>query len=150
IASVRVVPRLGDAPVTLQVVHIDLYFFYGVDIVLLNVELAADELPLALAQEVLYRSGRAFPAGWDADGRARHALAACEWLDAAGNVLCASDAGDREAFLAHVAEHRAPRFAAHWEFVLAPLVAHHSAQAGALRIRQIEYYRMPMMAYLAV
>jgi hypothetical protein len=34
--------------------------------------------------------------------------------------------------------------------VLAPLVNHHSAQEGALRYRQIEYYRMPMMAYLAL
>jgi hypothetical protein len=34
--------------------------------------------------------------------------------------------------------------------VLAPLVNHHSAQQGALRFRQIEYYRMPMMAYVAV
>ncbi|HSV71486.1 MAG TPA: hypothetical protein VLI72_15360 [Methylibium sp.] len=150
IAAVRVVARAGDAPVTLTVAHIDLYFFYGVDIVLLNVELAADELPLALAQELLYRNGRAYPAGWEPTGHPRHGLASCEWLDAAGKVLSASDAGAREAFLAHVAEHRAPRFAAHWEFVLAPLVNHHSAREGVLRFRQIEYYRMPMMAYLAV
>jgi len=150
IAAMRVVPRPGDEPITLEVVHIDLYFFYGVDIVLLNVELAGDELPLATAQELLYRNGRAYPAGWEASGRLRHGLASCEWLDADGRVLCASDAGERDAFLAHVAEHRAPRFAAHWEFVLAPLVNHHSSQPGVLRFRQIEYYRMPMMAYLAV
>lgn len=153
IAAVRVVPRdtgSGDTPVTLQVVHVDLYFFYGVDIVLLNVEVAADELPLPLAQELMYRFGRAYPAGWYADGRPQHTLARCEWLDAEGRVLAASDAGERDTFLAHVAEHRAPRIAAHWEFVLAPLVNHHSAREGALRFRQIEYYRMPMMAYLAV
>ena len=150
IAAVRVVPRAGDAPVTLTVVHVDLYFFYGVDIVLLNVEVAADELPLALAQELMYRFGRAYPAGWHADGRPQHTLAQCEWLDADGRVLAASDARERDAFLSHVAEHRAPRISAHWEFVLAPLVNHHSAHEGALRFRQIEYYRMPMMAYLAV
>jgi hypothetical protein len=150
IAAMRVVPRPGDAPITLQVVHIDLYFFYGVDVVLLNVELAADELPLAMAQELLYRGGRAFPAGWEHDGRPRHGLASCEWLGHEGQLLCASDASEPEVFLAHVAEHRAPRFAAHWEFVLAPLVNHHSSHPGALRVRQIEYYRMPMMAYLAV
>ena len=38
IAAVRMSPRSGEAPVTLQVVHIDLYFFYGVDVVMLNVE----------------------------------------------------------------------------------------------------------------
>lgn len=150
IAAVRVVPRPGDAPLTLEVVHIDLYFFYGVDVVLLNVELAGNELPLPLVQELLYRSGRAYPAGWYADGRPQHSLAGCEWLDAEGRVLASSDSRERDAFLAHVAEHRAPRIAAHWEFVMAPLVNHHSGQPGALRFRQIEYYRMPMMAYLAM
>ena len=150
ISAVRVQPRAGDAPVTLEVVHIDLYFFYGVDIVLLNVEVAGDELPLPLAEELMYRFGRAYPAGWYADGRPQHSLTSCEWLDKDGRVLAASDARERDAFLAHVAEHRAPRIAAHWEYVLAPLVNHHSAQDGALRFRQIEYYRMPMMAYVAV
>jgi hypothetical protein len=150
IAAVRAVLHPGDAPLTLQVVHVDLYFFYGVDVVLLNVEVAADELPLPLAQELMYRFGRAYPAGWHADGGPQHSLESCEWLDAQGRVLAVSDARERDAFLAHVAEHRAPRIAAHWEFVLAPLVNHHSAQTGSLRYRQIEYHRMPMMAYLAV
>ncbi|MBL8350426.1 MAG: hypothetical protein JNL87_08910 [Burkholderiaceae bacterium] len=150
IAAVRAVPRQGDPTIVLQVVHVDLYFFYGVDIVILNVELAGSELPLPLVQELLYRSGRAYPAGWRADGRPQHSLASCEWLAADGSVLAASDSSLRDGFIAHVAEHRAPRIAAHWEYVLAPLVNHHSAQAGALRYRQIEYYRMPMMAWLAV
>jgi hypothetical protein len=98
----------------------------------------------------MYRFGRAYPAGWYADGRPQHSLTSCEWLDKDGRVLAASDARERDAFLAHVAEHRAPRIAAHWEYVLAPLVNHHSTQEGALRFRQIEYYRMPMMAYVAV
>ena len=150
ITAVRVVLRPGDAPLTLQVVHVDLYFFYGVDIVLLNMEVAADDLPLAQAQELMYRFGRAYPAGWDAQSQALHCLAGVEWLAADGSVLARSDAQQREAFLAHVAEHRAPRISAHWDYVLAPLVNHHSAAPGALRYRQIEYYRMPMMAYLAV
>jgi len=150
IAAVRVAPRTGDAPVTLEVVHVDLYFFYGVDVVMLNVEVAGDELPLPQAQELMYRFGRAYPGGWYADGRPQHSLAQCDWLDARGRVLASSDSRERDSFLAHVAEHRAPRIGAHWEFVLAPLVNHHSAREGALRFRQIEYYRMPMMAYLAV
>jgi hypothetical protein len=150
IAAARVVPRAGDEPVTLQVVHVDLYFFYGVDIVLLNVEVAADDLPLTLAQELMYRIGRAYPAGWDANGQAVHCLAGVEWLDAGGGVLARSDVQEREAFLSHLAEHRAPRVSQHWEYLLAPLVNHHSGAVGPLRFRQIEYYRMPMMAYLAV
>jgi hypothetical protein len=150
IAAVRVVPRPGDDPVTLQVVHVDLYFFYGVDIVLLNVEVSADDLSLSLAHELMYRFGRAYPAGWDAEGQAVHCLAGVEWLDAEGDVLARSDVQQRDAFLSHLAEHRAPRISEHWEYVLAPLVNHHSGREGPLRFRQIEYYRMPMMAYLAV
>jgi hypothetical protein len=150
IARVRVQPRAGDPTLTLDVIHVDLYFFYGVDIVLLNVEVAGDELPLPLAEELMYRFGRAYPAGWYGDGRPQHSLTQCEWLDREGRVLAASDARERDAYLAHVAEHRAPRIAAHWEHVLAPLVNHHSAREGTLRFRQIEYYRMPMMAYVAV
>jgi hypothetical protein len=150
IAAVRLQPRPGDPSITLEVVHVDLYFFYGVDIVLLNVEVAVDDLPLTLAEEVMYRFGRAYPASWYADGRPQHSLTQCEWLDRDGRVLASSDSGQRDAFLAHVAEHRAPRIAAHWEYVLAPLVNHHSTHEGALRFRQIEYYRMPMMAYVAV
>ncbi len=150
IAAVRVVAVPGDAPITLSVIHVDLYFFYGVDVVLLNVEVGADDLSLAQAQELLYRFGRAYPAGWDNRGLPLHCMAQVEWLDAKGQVLAASDAQQRDAFLAHVGEHRAPRISSHWEFMLAPLVNHHSGASGRLRFRQIEYYRMPMMAYLAV
>jgi hypothetical protein len=150
IAAARVVPRPGDDPVVLQVVHVDLYFFYGVDVLLLNVEVAADDLPLALAQELMYRFGRAYPAGWGADGQAVHCLAGVEWLDASGKVLARSDVQERATFLSHLAEHRAPRISQHWEYMLAPRVNHHSGAAGPLHFRQIEYYRMPMMAYLAV
>ncbi|MEO8805392.1 MAG: hypothetical protein ABI433_04870 [Burkholderiaceae bacterium] len=147
---VRVVARLGDAPVTLDIVHVDLYFFYDVDVVLLNVEVAANDLSLAQAQEQLYRFGRGYPAGWDANGQALHTMASVEWLGAAGEVLASSDAQQRDSFLAHVAEHRAPRIAAHWAFMLKPLVSDHTDEAGGLRFRQIEYYRMPLMGYLAL
>jgi hypothetical protein len=150
VARIRVVPRPGEAPLELEVVHIDLYFFLNVDVVLLNVEWRHAELPLSQAQDLLYRFGRAYPAGWDANGHALHCMARVEFLDAAGTVLVRSDAQDRDAFLAHVSEHRAPRFVAHWAFVLEPLVGDHSGRSGALRFRQIEYYRMPTMAWLAL
>ena len=150
IAKVRVRAQPGDAPFTLEVVHVDLYFFFDVDVVLLNVELGANDLSLAQAQEQLYRFGRGYPAGWDAHGLALHSMYSVEWLDAAGKVLASSDAQERDLFMAHVAEHRAPRTAAHWAFMLKPLVSDHSDEPGELRYRQIEYYRMPMMAYLAL
>ena len=149
IAALRVVPRPGDPPITLRVVHIDLYFFFDIDVIMLNVEVAADDLDLDQAQEQLYRFGRAYPAGWDAHGAALHCMAEVEWLAADGSVLAHSDVQQQDAFLAHVAEHRAPRIAAHWAFVMQPLVSDHSGESGALRYRQIEYYRMPVMAYLA-
>jgi hypothetical protein len=150
IATARLRARPGAEPVDLSVVHIDLYFFFDVDVVLLNVELSASDLALPAAQDVLYRFGRGYPGGWDGDGLPLHGMAEVQWLDASGRVLSASDSQDRDAFLSHVAEHRAPRIAAHWAHVLRPLVPHHSTEPGALRFRQIEYYRMPMMAYLAL
>ncbi len=65
-------------------------------------------------------------------------------------MLASSDSHDRDAFLSFVSEHRAPRIGRHWAFLLEPLVSDHSEHQGALRFRQIEYYRMPMMGYLAV
>lgn len=150
VAQVRMVPHRGQAPVTLEVIHVDLYFFYDLDLVLLNVEVAARDLPLPLTQEILYRFGRAYPAGWDASGDALHSLAEMQWLAADGSVLASSDSSQRETFLSYVAEHRAPRIASHWAWLLKPLVSDHSSESGHLRYRQIEYYRMPLMAYLAL
>ena len=150
VARVRVTTRDGEAPELLEVAHVDLYFFYDVDVVLLNVEVHAGGLSLPRAQELMYRFGRAYPAGWDATGQPLHAMRSVEWLAADGTVLAASDSQQREAFLAHVAEHRAPRIASHWAWLLDPMVGDHSGNEGALRYRQIEYYRMPLMAYLAV
>ena len=151
VRQVRLTLRAGQVPVVLQVEHVDLYFFYDVDVVMLNVEVCADDLPLAVAQELLYRFGRGYPPGWDGEGRGLHCAAAVEWLGADAQVLAASDAGDRDAFLAFVARHRAPRLAAHWRWLLQPLVPDQEEGAtGPLRFRQIEYHRMPVMAYLAV
>jgi hypothetical protein len=150
IHQARVTVREGEAPLLLDIVHVDLYFFLDVDLVLLNVEFSAGRLPLVQAQELMYRLGRGYPAGWQADGQAMHCLADMQWLGHDGQSLASSDASERELFLAHVARHRAPRIAAHWAYLLQPLVSDHSGQAGALRYRQIEYYRMPMMAYLAL
>jgi hypothetical protein len=150
VKGVRTVPRRGSAPVTLEIVHIDLYFFLDLDMVLLNVEVKASDLTLVQAQDLLYRFGRAYPAGWDADGHAQNCLFSAEWLDHDGQVLVRSDTSQREAFMEHVSQHRAPRIAAHWAWLLEPLVSDHSERAGALRYRQIEYYRMPQLGFLAV
>jgi hypothetical protein len=150
IASARVVMNQGDAPLALDIIHIDLYFFYDVDVVMLNIEVGTDNLPLATAHDLLYRFGRAYPAGWDDRGQPLHGMQSVEWLDAGGQVIARSEAQDKEAILLHVWARRSPCFAPHWKFLLEPLVHDMEDQPGLLRYQQIEYYRMPLMAYLAV
>jgi hypothetical protein len=150
VAAVRLVTRAGEAPLVLQIAHVDLYFFYDIDVVLLNVEVCGSDLTLVQAQELLYRLGRAYPASWDAHGHAAHCMHSVEWLAPDGKVLAQSDSNERERFLAFVGEHRAPRIASHWAFLLEPLLPEHVDQKGWIRYRQIEYHRMPLMGYLAV
>ena len=69
VAAARLTLALGTAPLTLSVAHVDLYFFFDIDVVLLGVEVFADDLPLVIAEDVLYRFGRAYPAGWEENGQ---------------------------------------------------------------------------------
>lgn len=133
-----------------SIAHIDLYFFFDVDVALLAVEMYTEDLPLKTAQDAMFQLGRAYPAYWEEDGQPGHCPKRVEWLSADGVVLAASDYENREKFLTFVCKHRAPRVAEHWEYLLQPLVLHQSGKDGALRYRQLEYYRMPLMAYLAV
>jgi hypothetical protein len=165
VAAMTVVLAPGEAPIRLQVEHIDLIFFFDVDVIALNVELHGADLPLAQVQDLLYRLGRAYPPGWDGLGRGLNCAAEVVWCDADGAALARSDASDREAYLAFVGRQRAPRFDAHWRWLLAPLRPEMDPEDGAaatghpgqstgpgdgLRYRQIEYHRMPVMAWLAV
>ncbi|MCE3262553.1 MAG: hypothetical protein K0R43_1632 [Pseudoduganella sp.] len=150
IAQVRVVAQPGAAPRVLDVHNLCLHFFFDVDIVLLVMEVGTADLPLAEAQDLLYRFGRAYPAGWDEHGNALHCMHGVEWLDAEGCLLAQSDAQERQAFIEQVVRHQAPRIASHWRFLLEPMVPDAAGATAALRYRQVEYYRMPMMAYLAV
>src|SRR6266536_1405589 len=102
------------------------------------------------AEDTLYRFGRAYPAGWDEQGEGLHCMHRVEWLGHDGAVLAFSDAEQREKFLAFVCRHRAPCIGAHWAFLLKPLVLDHAEEKGPIRYRQIEYYRMPLMGYLAL
>ena len=151
IARVRCTyPDPAFAPTEFEIAHIDLYFFFDLDIAVLNVELHASDIALEYAQETLFRLGRAYPTYWEANGDPGHCLKKTEWLAADGQVLATSDFELQEDFRGHVNRYRAPRVAAHWDFLLRPLVAHHSDETGPLRYRQLEYHRMPVMAYVAV
>jgi hypothetical protein len=149
IAGLRV-KFAGHDPIAFTVAHVDLYFFYDMDVVILACELATENLALDLVHEALYRLGRAYPGGWTEDGEGLNCPERVEFLSSAGAVLADSDYRDRDKFLAAVCERRAPRLSAHWECLLKPLVQDASDEAGTLRYRLVEYYKMPVMAYLAM
>ena len=150
VAKARLTLSQGGKPIELQVVHTDLYFFFDIDIAILALEVAADDLELDVAQEALFRFGRAYPAYWEDDRRGGHCPWLVEWLSPRGEVLACSDYEKREKYLSFVCQHRAPTVAAHWEYLLSPLVLDHSDRRGLVRYRQLEYYRMPYMAFFAV
>ena len=73
-----------------------------------------------------------------------------EWLAPDGSVLAASDSRDRDKFLTFVGKHRVPRIATHWAYLMFAARAGSGRSHGTIRYRQIEYYRMPVMAYLGI
>ena len=150
IARLRLTLRPDQAPVELRVVHLDLYFFHDLDLIQLNVEVRADDLPLATVRDILFRFGRAYPSGWDEGGKGVHNVFLAEWLDAGGAVVARSDSDRRDKYLGYVCEHRSPCISEHWACLLRPLVLANSDEPGDLRYRLIEYHRMPVTAYLAL
>jgi hypothetical protein len=150
VKSLRLEVSASDVPITLNVEHIELWFFDDVNVAFLKVELSGNDLPFAWVCDLLYRFGRAYPTGWDEDGHGKHNVHRAEWLSADGTVLAASDSDNREKFLSYTRKHRSPGIAAHWDFLLRPLVLDPSEETGILRYRQIEYHRMPLMAFLAL
>ena len=150
IDKIRVTLSKNSPPLTLNIAHLDLYLFFDIDVAMLALEVYADDLPLSVAQELMFQLGRAYPAAWEADGSARHCPWRVEWLSAAGDVLSTSDYEQRQKYLTFVCQHRGPCVATHWEYAMRPLVLNHTDQKGLIRYRQLEYYRMPVMAFLAL
>ena len=150
IATLRVHLTRDAQPLDLSVAHIDLYFFFEIDIAILALEVFTDEIPLAAAQDVMFRLGRAYPAYWEPTGQAGHCPSKVEFVTRDGRTVATSDYEDREKFLTHVCAKRAVRIAAHWQYLLQPLVPYHSDLPGVLRYKQLEYYRMPQMVFLSI
>jgi len=150
IHAVAIQLRPGDATWRLSVAHVDLCFFADADVASVAFEMHADDLPLDVAQEILFRFGRAYPAFWESDGDGGNCPHRVEWLGADGEVLAVSDYAARAKYLAWVVRHRTPHIAQHWEFLLAPFRPEFPGETAPLRYRQLEYYRMPFLAYLAV
>jgi CorA-like Mg2+ transporter protein len=128
----------------------DLYFFHDADVMIVVVELSSDDLPLDRAQDILFRFARAYPAYWLEDGQPGNCMRKVEWLDDNGAVLSTSDYEQRERYIDHVAQFRTPCLAAHLSWLIQPLGLELPGQSAPIRYRQLEYYRMPFMAYLAL
>jgi len=146
---VRVTNEDGVA-LTFDVEEVALHFFLDADVAILAVELWANDIPLERAQNMVFRFGRAYPAWWTNEGEGGNCPRRVEWLDAAGSVLATSDYEQKQNYLTHVARYRTPYLASHWQFLLQPLGLEYPGQSAALRYRQIEHYRMPLMVYLAL
>ena len=150
IDRLRLTLREDSPPIELHIVHLDLYFFHDLDVILLNVELKGSKLPLSTVRDILFRFGRAYPSGWEEHGAGLHNAFRTEWLNADGETVAVSDANQRDKFLDFVCTHRSPRVSSHWSHLLRPLVLADSEEAGELRYRLIEYHRMPIMSYIAL
>jgi hypothetical protein len=150
VCRARITFAPGETPQEFSVAHIDLYFFVDADIAILAFEMQANDISLDRAQDTLFRFGRAYPAFWDRSGAGGNCPHAVEWLSRDGDVLATSDFAARGKYLSFVARYRSPCLADHWEYLLKPLALEFPGQTAALRYRQLEYYRMPFMCYLAV
>ncbi|MDD4912805.1 MAG: hypothetical protein PHP57_10970 [Sideroxydans sp.] len=150
ITALRLSLREGEAPVLLALEHVELWFFDDINVAFLKLELSGNDLPYHTVCDLLYRFGRIYPTGWDRDGHGKHNVLHAEWLGANGTVLTSSDSDDQGKFLSYTQKHRSPGISSHWDFLLRPLVLDPSDEKGYLRYRQIEYHRMPLMAFIAV
>jgi hypothetical protein len=150
VAQARLVLNERADALLFDVARVDLYVFTDVNVAVLAVEIEGRDLAVESAQEVMYRFGRAYPAGWSETGKASYCLERVDWLDRNGRELATSDYERREKFLRSVCRLHAPGIAAHWEFMLRPLVFSNEEAEGPLRCRLVEGNRMPILAYLAL
>ena len=84
IAKARGVFSGRREPVTVDMRHIDLYFFHDLDLAILVVEVCGADMPLGAVQNMLHSFGRAYPAGWDSNGHGLSCPRKTEWLAADG------------------------------------------------------------------
>jgi hypothetical protein len=82
IAAVRVTLTDDAAPIVFKIAHVDLYFFYDIDVAALALEVSCNGITLSAAQEAMFRMGRAYPAFWHANGNAGDCPVLVEWLAA--------------------------------------------------------------------
>jgi len=148
IANIRVTLHAGQEPVELEVGRLRLYLFNDVDIAIVAFEVFGYDIPLEQAVELLDRFGRPYPPAWESASQGAHCTEGVSFLDASGKVLTQSDYGDRAKYLSLVRDARQTPLAAHWEFLLQPLVPSYR-KGGVIKYFQIENKRIPLMSYLS-
>jgi hypothetical protein len=58
ISKVELILENSSEPVVLEVAHVDLYFFYDADLVILALEVFGNDLPLPVVQDLMFLFGR--------------------------------------------------------------------------------------------
>ncbi|MBI3716782.1 MAG: hypothetical protein HY255_12390, partial [Betaproteobacteria bacterium] len=133
---------------TLKVDRARLYFFYDIDVALAVLDVAAQDVPLDAAIELMDRFGRPYPATWNAEQEAAHCPLSVEFLGADGALLSRSDYHDRDKYLDLVRNQRQTPLSLHWEFLLSPMVPAY-LPGGTIKYYQIENKRIPIMSFLS-
>ena len=130
----------------------DCIFFYDIDVALLVLEVAGNELPLADAVEIMDRFGRPYPPAWDALMHGAHSPDMVTFIGENGAILAESDYRDQSKYLSLVRNSRQTPISCHWEYLLQPMQPVYAepvpGAAPALRYTQLENKRIPVMSYL--
>ena len=95
-------PDPAMAPREFEIAHVDLFYFFYLDVVVLTVEIQASDIPLDCAQETLFRLGRAYPIYWGAQWRRRALPEARRMAVGRGRGAGELDYELQARFLAHV------------------------------------------------
>ncbi|MCI4677671.1 hypothetical protein K9U39_02900 [Rhodoblastus acidophilus] len=150
IKAVRVRAPGEAEPRVLTVDHADVFFFYDADVMIPVIEISAENIDLRVAMNIVNRFGRAYPSAWSEGGEPANCFETVEWLDRDGAPLACADYTTKSKYYESVSRTQTIAIAAHWEFMLRPMVLNRRGAVGAVRYRPLEFHRMPMMTFLAV
>lgn len=151
VAEVRVQLHPDLEKIILDVRRARLYFFYDIDVALVAFEVSCADIELSNAVELMDRFGRPYPPAWEmAGGKVRqggHSPYAVDFIAHNGAVLASSDYNDQRKYIGLVRDERQTPIAAHWEFLLSPLVPAYKSGSG-IKYYQLENKRIPIMTAL--
>ncbi len=149
--KIKVTLKSKDNPsFVLDVKRIQLYLF-EVGIGILVVEVASQAIEsIKNIEDFLDQFRRAYPPYWDEWGSG-HSPKSVEFFSKDNQSLVISNFEDTQFFQQDVVEKKNFPVAAHWEYLLQPLVRYtgKNENANKIRYQQVEDERIPYMAHLA-